>query len=197
MRFTREFYIPNYEGVVQVLHAEAEIEAYKWESHENGKTKWFVMVFGGKRQKPDAHYRCTSAANRDKVISDAIAAALRVKATKAAHKSKDKMAQSLGHGLEVGDLLTGSWGYEQTNVEMFKVVAVNGANIDIQEVVCDRVATARDQADVTPNPLHESAGPIQTKRPTVSQHGVRVKLHDSCSLSKASWKTTMHETSYA
>lgn len=41
------------------------------------------------------------------------------------------------HGYKVGDILYSSWGYEQTNLDFFQVVAVTEKSIRIKEVVMD------------------------------------------------------------
>ena len=39
------------------------------------------------------------------------------------------MANKAKHSFKVGDILASSWGYEQTNVSLYQVVALNGATM--------------------------------------------------------------------
>ncbi len=39
------------------------------------------------------------------------------------------MAAKKTHSFEVGDVLASSWGYEQTNITLYQVVALNGASM--------------------------------------------------------------------
>ena len=43
--------------------------------------------------------------------------------------------------VQVGDIMYGSWGYDQTNVEFYQVVARSGDMLTLRENVCTRVAT--------------------------------------------------------
>jgi hypothetical protein len=45
---------------------------------------------------------------------------------------------AMPHTLKLGDILYTSWGYDQTNIEFFEVVAVRGACVDIRELSQDR-----------------------------------------------------------
>ena len=39
------------------------------------------------------------------------------------------MAKQVQHSFKVGDILASSWGYEQTNIDLYQVVALNGATM--------------------------------------------------------------------
>jgi len=39
------------------------------------------------------------------------------------------MAKAANHSFKVGDILASSWGYEQTNISLYQVVALNGASM--------------------------------------------------------------------
>jgi len=45
------------------------------------------------------------------------------------------MAVKKTHSFEVGDVLASSWGYEQTNITLYQVVALNGASmVTVKEI---------------------------------------------------------------
>lgn len=54
----------------------------------------------------------------------------------AAQKEAARMA---GHSLKVGDILCGSWGYEQTNVNFYQVVAVTRSTVDVKPITARKV----------------------------------------------------------
>lgn len=39
------------------------------------------------------------------------------------------MAKQVQHSFKVGDILASSWGWEQTNIDLYQVVALNGATM--------------------------------------------------------------------
>lgn len=56
--------------------------------------------------------------------------------TKNEPKKQEKAVKSEIKGLKVGDVLISSWGYEQTNVDAFQVVALVGSSsVRVKEVV--------------------------------------------------------------
>jgi len=51
-----------------------------------------------------------------------------------AREMERRLSGTWMHGLTVGSILVRSWGYDQTNVDFFEVVAVRGAMVRIREV---------------------------------------------------------------
>ena len=49
-------------------------------------------------------------------------------------KEKTTKAQEYEHGYKIGDILVMSWGYEQTNLDFFQVVAVTEKSVRLVEV---------------------------------------------------------------
>lgn len=79
-----------------------------------------------------------------------------------------------GHDLEVGDILYSSWGYDQTNVNFYKVMGVRGKNtVIIQRVATKILKPGRGVDKVVPAPDDI----IRDKmRKRVNPRG-RVKIH--------------------
>jgi hypothetical protein len=79
-----------------------------------------------------------------------------------------------GHDLEVGDILYSSWGYDQTNVNFYKVMDVRGkSTVIIQEVALKILKPGRGVDKVVPVP-DRIIGDKLRKR--VNPQG-RVKIH--------------------
>jgi hypothetical protein len=128
MRMTREFYRPNeVEGCtdLKVRHIEDVPGSEIW-TYGDDKGQVYAAVFGGKRAKPDWHYHfvrfngSSPEEQREKRIKEWIENQReRAEATRKRRKEANK-----GHTLKVGDVLSASWGYDQTNVNFFQVVEV-------------------------------------------------------------------------
>jgi hypothetical protein len=54
------------------------------------------------------------------------------------NERKEKRANFV-HSLEVGDILFGSWGYEQTNVDFYQVTEVKGKYVIVREIASKKV----------------------------------------------------------
>jgi hypothetical protein len=79
-------------------------------------------------------------------------------------------------GIEVGTILYTSWGYDQTNVEFFEVIATTKAMVVLQKIGTNYSSTGDMTGTVTPNRTSRLDGPIRRK---VSKCGtVRI---DDCS----------------
>lgn len=53
---------------------------------------------------------------------------------------------------KVGDILYSSWGYDQTNIDFFEVIAVNGKQVTVRELTQSREQTEWLQGNCLPNP---------------------------------------------
>ncbi|WP_131701582.1 MULTISPECIES: hypothetical protein [Xanthomonas] len=69
------------------------------------------------------------------------------------------------HSLTVGQVLFSSWGYDQTNVNFYQVVAVRGAVVDLHELAKSNRYAGHMSAHV--RPLATFVGePLRNKRPS-------------------------------
>jgi hypothetical protein len=46
-----------------------------------------------------------------------------------------RKAQEFRQNLKVGDILTASWGYEQTNIEFYEVLRIKGGMVTVRELM--------------------------------------------------------------
>ena len=70
------------------------------------------------------------------------------------------------HTLALGDVLYSTWGYEQTNVDFYEVVAVRGACVDLRELRQNRNEhTIGMQGTCTARPVDYKGALIRGKRP--------------------------------
>lgn len=198
MKFTRDFYIPSDEhtdnGVTKVEDSETNAVAYTYEM--NGKP--YALCFGGRRQKPDFHYWYRSTETRDKAVAGHFETAKRAKE----YKNERKAVRAAStRKLEVGDILSSSWGYDQTNVDFYQVVGLVGnKSVSIRKIAAAD-ATDQDGFDgygdrgmCVPSKDH-FIGEAMTKR--VGETGMSVKITSYSSAIKVSPDKKHYWSSYA
>jgi hypothetical protein len=115
-RFKPERYIPT-DSAEQSFPA-AGIVAYIYPIRRG---RHGLMVYKGRQSRAALHYSYDN--------EEALAWALHGYATAQAHREAAKTTArreraTVAHGLSVGDVVSRSWGYEQTNVNFFQVVRV-------------------------------------------------------------------------
>jgi hypothetical protein len=122
MKNTKTRYIPA--GYTEYAKSDFGI-VYKQSS------QFIAMFFVGKQSEPVMHYRFSSADNMDKKINTFFAD------LKAYNERKLKRKEERKNQLEavkVGDMLSCSWGYEQTNVDFYQVVERKGKQMKIRPI---------------------------------------------------------------
>ena len=130
MKMTREFWIPaNY--LDKIVECNGAIEIYTQE-YGNGfaATGWQCKAI-----KPSFNYSFGTAERMNAYIEKFIEnykARLKMKA-EAKAAAKDKRAE-LAASIEAGDIYYTSWGYDQTNVDFYKVIEVKGQKVTLIEI---------------------------------------------------------------
>ena len=120
-------YIPK--GAVKVADKNSDAVAYLYQT---AKGEPGLRVFYGKQSKPVVAYYYTPRKDQaaEQVRAAAIINAFKMRQDSLARKAKaqaDRKAK--GRGVEVGQYLVASWGYDQTNVNFYKVVALIGKSM--------------------------------------------------------------------
>ena len=142
-----------------------------WE--ERGKL--FGKAWRGRAQRPYAHYVFRSDEERkrwaDQQIEAGEAAVQHARARKEALR-RDVIAMSAK--LRVGSLLATSWGYDQTNVDFYEVIARTPGTATVRQIAATLRETGFMAGKVTPRP-GVYVGPPMTKR--IQGCGVRVDSH--------------------
>lgn len=129
----REFYIPK--GAMKFADRESSAVVFAYERHG----KFLLMGFHGRAQKPDFHYSYPS---REKREAKARSFFEGQRANEAFKRDLRGKRMDADRGLEVGDILRCSWGYEQTNVDYFEVTALIGKRmVEIREIASESYAT--------------------------------------------------------
>lgn len=106
-------------GGVKISDKNSDAVAYLYDS----KGKPGAVVYVGKQSKPYAWYTYDSAAKRAERVAYYFQCRQQAIALKAEQAAKRK---AKGRGVELGQYLVASWGYEQTNINFYKVTKLIG-----------------------------------------------------------------------
>lgn len=157
-----------------------DAEAWLW----TVGTKLVAVGFLGRAQNPyqGSSFFFRTAEQRMRWVAglfSAATSAVKYNAEKAAAKAA---ARAKPHGLQVGDVLRSSWGYDQTNVDFYQVTALVGSQtVEYRPIGQESEETHYLQGECVPVP-GSFTGPA--KRARVSTYGDRDSI--SVGISNAS-----------
>ena len=168
-------------------------DAFEAWTYQSGARFGFVMYLG-KSAKPWKYYGYKSEAARDDGFQRHAAEARDIAAFKAKRKAEDKAKAEQGHGMQVGDVVRSSWGYDQTNVNHYQITKLIGKRtVEVRELVEHKESTGDMSGRVAPvwgefvgepmrrtvdkyghvNILREKFGRASKIEPVAIVHGVR------------------------
>jgi hypothetical protein len=107
---------------INILTSEKRCEA-RAEYWLNDSGEWRIRCWVGKRKTPVHNYRMNSLESMQKLRDDFVNTYQRIANDSAVARQKEK---DFVHTLTVGNILVSSWGYDQTNIDFYKVVALHG-----------------------------------------------------------------------
>jgi len=110
-----------------------------------------VLVYGGRRSKADRHEAYQTESHRQVFVDSVI----RSHAKRVARRAKEKACVN---PFNVGDILSCSWGYDQTNVDFYQVLAVTAKGLTMQEIEAEAV-----QGSGKGNFMSDSCVPVKDK----------------------------------
>jgi hypothetical protein len=117
-----------------------------------------VTEFHGKSLKLD-RYWFRSQAEADREIARFTERRQRVADAHAERRAEAKRP----HTLEVGAVLVSTYGYEQTNVEFYEVIAVQNRTVTLRELAQDGTYTGYRSGQTVPCPGHYIGEPIRKR----------------------------------
>ena len=97
--------------------------------------RYGAVAYSGTAQKSDWHYICKTDAELDKKIAEYFKL-LRDHKERVKARRKESYA---GHQLVIGDILTYSWGYDQTNVDWFRVTRTTQNFVWLQPIAAEMI----------------------------------------------------------
>ncbi len=186
------------EGAREEKFADGALRVWRWDTDHvhnrtgNAYTKYHLLMGSGSKRAKNAlawEYH-TKESTRDRKVND-LASYYERKAKEKAQARED--AKNFQHGLQVGDILSASWGYDQTNVNFYEITRVVGkASVELREVQSKAVRESGHAIYVVPAKGRWKRG-SSTMKKRVSTSG-SVKINSSIRASKWSGKP-MYETS--
>jgi hypothetical protein len=172
MSMTSSRYIPH--GSNKITDKLSDAIAYLYE--ENGK--YYGIGYHGKANRPDWHINFGKRlGNREQYVKEYFEGRQRHVKFMQEHRDDRK---SYVNDYTVGDILNTCWGYEQTNVEYFEVVASSGAMVTIRQIGKEYVESGSDRGNSVPLP-GLFVGEAFKKR--AQKHGIRI---DECRIAMRS-----------
>ena len=139
MTFDRSFYIPKNATEIKDEQSDGVCYTYNVWNMKSEKMHHLALAFHGKAQKPDFHYRYSSEEARNTAVHDFFDGRRETLAAKASYR---KSRQAETRELEVGDVLSASWGYDQTNVDYYQVTKLIGKTmVEIRQIAAAREET--------------------------------------------------------
>jgi hypothetical protein len=185
MKPTRDFYRPKSYTAKFCPRDLPGVEVFSYEE----ENKLFAVGFSGKRQKPDFHHRFLSSETREAFVRayfESLRENYRYKRIQALKK------QGKAHPFKVGDILTGSWGYDQTNQEFFQVTRKTKKSVWVREIGARHEGTSGQQDALLPD-KDAFRGEEQRKVPQTYDGGSWTVSFSSFSLSlwegRIRWQT--------
>lgn len=161
----RELWLVGEADVLLVDNLPVGLEVYTYTSR---KGHFAVVAVTSKAKKPFVWENYRSEENRDRRVGEI----LKNWNDEIVRKRQRKEEKQYKGGLNVGDILYTSWGYDQTNVEFFQVVGVPSPSmVEIRGISGKRASSDRVVAD--PNSF---IGPVLRKRPQGNGDKLYVKL---------------------
>lgn len=110
----------------------------------------YALVFRGTAAKPEWHYRFKDEHDRSKRIGDFFDSLRERAESKAARR---QVVNAFRHDAKVGDIFRSSWGYDQTNIDYYQVVALVGQHFAmVREIQQQSEETAYMQGECVPAP---------------------------------------------
>ena len=140
--------------------------------------KLIAVAWSGKKSKYDWYYRFRDKKQMDKYISDyfcKLEDRARLKIERKEQKKKEKL--EFFDSIQVGDIFVDSWGYDQTNVDFYKVTKKLKASIKIVKIGSEVTERFISSMMVVPGPSINTSEEI-TKIPQVQKFiSCFVQLH--------------------
>lgn len=94
-----------------------------------------AMGYSGRRNRADFNYRFGNAERMNAYIAEYVAGIV-AQRDRVAQRRAERVAAARSAAVSVGDIFQASWGYDQTNIDYYQVVAVRGQMMDIREIGC-------------------------------------------------------------
>lgn len=167
-----ERYLKSKTGALYASHADGAVQVVIYTSED--KSKKYVAIWTGKRYKPEVHARYKNPEDVNKVVQQKIKNEKDRADYKVQRRADDARKKAeLVSSIKPGDLFVASWGYEQTNIDFYKVIKVTGKSTVEIIKIGDRLkqATSSMSGEYYPDPKHEIGRPMRVR---VTAYGLKI-----------------------
>lgn len=120
-----------------------------------------AIAYAGKANRHAWNYRFRNDEQRQSHIDRWVESLRTSKAHKEARRAEQK---AFKHSYKVGDIFYNSWGYEQTNVDFYQVVAVTEKSVKVREIGQHAEETAFMSGRTTAKKDHFISEKVMTKK---------------------------------
>ena len=160
-------------GAIKAASKKSSAVAYLYQYQANGAV--LAKGYVGNAAKAAFNYSFGDAARRALYVAEWLQKCDKAEARKAARLAERKNKLAGGHDLKVGDVLSGSWGYDQTNVEFWQVTKLVGRRmVEIRELARMSEETGYMSGNAVPVPNEFTSK--ESKRRMVDEHsGVKLR----------------------
>lgn len=156
-----DFFFPEFKGVVYVRTSERD------------QGRFVVLAFSGNRSNADVYHNFSSIEKAHLYISEWAEGKITSINKEAERKEKQKsLSKRVREFVNIGDVLYSSWGYEQTNIDYYKVVGFKGqSTLLLQEIGACRIDdnSTYTSAELIPDTEH-LIGEVFSKQAKVNQY---------------------------
>ena len=159
------FFFPEFKGVVYIRTSERD------------EGRFVVLAFSGNRSNADVYHNFKSLEQANSYVSKWAEGKISSINQEAARKEKQKsLSKRLREFVNIDDVFYTSWGYEQTNIDYYKVVGFSGEST-LRLIRIGSHNTQRDgsmsMCGVKTPDIHTEIGEVFTKRAEVSESCMR------------------------
>lgn len=163
--FPRESYIPRNSKPLYDAGSDAVVYIYETAG------KFGAAMFYGKQAKPVWHWTF----RKEEAMARAISEAFTSRRSHSEYVARVRSDRKQPHGHKVGDVFATNWGYDQTNVEHYEIVALHGATMaTVRQIAQHNVEIAYMQGKCAPDFGNFIGEPVRVK---LTQHGFKIDGH--------------------
>lgn len=128
--------------------------------------KIHLKAWTGKHNAPDFYHALASMQQAEKFASELVTSEAERLALKQDRKAREKAALSALKASDhwtVGDVLSNSWGYDQTNVDWYQVTEVLGKSVMIRPIAANSSYSGQSMTGYTQPDRNHFTGPAVRK----------------------------------
>lgn len=170
-------YIPK--GAIKIADKQSDAVAYLYGRASDGQP--CAKVFYGKQSKPvlNAVFGSTPTMPAAKLREQRVGQYFQYRRDALARKVKQRAERAAkGRGVEVGNFLAASWGYEQTNVDFYKVTKLIGRTM-AEVVKVGAIDVGKDETGMSMAsyviPAEEPLQGAEPMRVVIKEGGAKIK----------------------